>query len=1283
MVYHWVLVCTITATLLVGGEALASTRTFPDPVPDPVPPIYQKLKNPHRTTYLVTEGRSTATIITSASGEYDALATEIQNAIAQITGVKVPIVTDQAAAAAVPITQNLIVLGNRSTNHTVEELYNRYYCLLDLKYPGPGGHALHSLHNPFGNGYNVLLCGGSDLVGVAGATRALIGKLQEAGGKAGSLSVGWLLEVQLSRSYDPSSDPAQMKIWDGSREYGDRGYFGWNRISKHMAMYYMTGRGQHAREALRLAFPDAKAKAELDEDGEMIENKDDPLAGPYHYGAHLMILFWDLIEESPVFTDAERLKITNAFARQLKHFTNEWCSSYSLTQPANWQDVGDRHSAWSTVSLYTLGRYFQKDYPNPVWDQCVRAAHLFFEPLRQSRLIGGMGGELDWQCTMVSVFLVYIALSGERDLFTHGPMQAILRGQEALYTGASPDWPLDAFPPAQLNLLAHLSGDGRWLTYRDRCGVDTDVFRLGQSFWPDARLQPTQPVGLVGKWTVSQMSEAVRASRNTGFGAAESMHYASYRSTPDATGDFVLVHGCYDDARNPYHSAAILECRLGGRTVLRGDRNQVLTRVDGMVEPQMSLDTALRRADVFGDTAVLTAETPQAGYSSWRRTWVQRTGRYALAVDELIFHSESDRVTVETLWEPGGEWRADRNALVIPPTEQDARTFEILPSDRVRPSGAGDQARARRRAGPMTLEWTGSAKQGATRTFFSLLAATEGGEALACVRVADQAAALALPQPALTVAGSHDLAQAELALLAQDHVFGLALVRAGHEGVLLRATHPIDLAWDFTTGRLVMTATAPVTLVLATEASSRVTLDGQPLPGGSQNGTQLSLSLPSGRHEFVGVKPPAEVVDGLIQQLKVLLEQGRASQRAQAQEAAPTWPSAPALATAFSAEVGGNVVDLGVGGSAAQPFLYAAADHAVHVLGASGEKLGVRNTDGAVRVVTWWPEAKLLLAGCEDEKVIAFDNAGNRKWVFTSEMDPEVYRAAKQYWFKSAHGHEGIHGLHTGVFLDGKSQAFVGSASTLEILDDQGHLVKRRAVFWGPGHKLQLMDAPDGSTNLLIAREPTGIEHLGIVNNRSFEVSYGFGDVPPGYTRLPNWTQITRDHIIYDDLVGDGHKVVVSELNGAWNRVVIWDVTGKPLWAADFGPGVEIPFRNIRDLDIGDINGDGHKEILVATSSGFVVALDHQCRRLWAVRLPQAPTVLKVSQPRGAAQAWIFVGCEDGSVLVLDGQGQPVRLGQVMGKPTGIAELAHTAEPIVVVATDEGQVKGFYVGVHP
>jgi hypothetical protein len=96
-------------------------------------------------------------------------------------------------------------------------------------------------------------------------------------------------------------------------------------------------------------------------------------------------------------------------------------------------------------------------------------------------------------------------------------------------------------------------------------------------------------------------------------------------------------------------------------------------------------------------------------------------------------------------------------------------------------------------------------------------------------------------------------------------------------------------------------------------------------------------------------------------------------------------------------------------------------------------------------------------------------------------MDPAVYEAAKPYWFKSAPGHEGVHGLSTGRFDGGKSRCFVGSACTLEILDEHGKLVKRTPVFWGPCWKFLLVAAADSSPNLLIAQWPNGSDDLAVV----------------------------------------------------------------------------------------------------------------------------------------------------------------------------------------------------------
>ena len=162
---------------------------------------------------------------------------------------------------------------------------------------------------------------------------------------------------------------------------------------------------------------------------------------------------------------------------------------------------------------------------------------------------------------------------------------------------------------------------------------------------------------------------------------------------------------------------------------------------------------------------------------------------------------------------------------------------------------------------------------------------------------------------------------------------------------------------------------------------------------------------------------------------------------------------------------------------------------------------------------------------------------------------------------------------------------------------------------------------------------------------------------------------MSRKHIFYEDLDGDGKREVASEVNGTWNRVSVWAEDGTPLYNAHFGPGQRIPTDNMRDLDIADLDGDGRKEIVAAISSGLVVALDCRCKKVWARRMPSPPTVLACVRTDGGTR--VVVGCEDGSLIVLDGKGETVGAGQVDGRPTCILVVDET----VVVATDRGEVK--------
>lgn len=1241
-------------------------------VPEPVPPVYTQLKDLHLRTQLVAGGEPRITIIRPSSGIYDALVACIQRIIADITGVTVPIAADDSPAGVVPIEGNLVALGNRSTNKTVEELYNRYYCILDLKYPGPGGYNVRTLHNPFGDGSNVIFVGGSDLAGVKAATEAFVGLLGRAGGKAGELSVGWLMEIKLGEGTRIEG----IKRWEDA----NRDLYGWNAVSEQMAMYYMTGEERYTREMIRYAlYPDEQVREEVSRRHAKVF-QDGILAESDHYSLHFMNLFWDLIEESPAFTNEERLEVTNALARQLLARGKEGCY-YRSTR---WRKVEheDMHSTHSYLCLYVLGRYFAKDYADPIWDQCLRAAHLFYKSLHEDAQFAAGVDNLFWYCNEVQPILTYMLLTGWREPLESGALQNVLRGQEALISGLPGEWALRCAPLVYPNKVAYLLQDGGWLTYRDRLNLDTDVFRIGQSFWPEEHLKPSPPIDLVNAWNIYQMPEHHRLERETGFAPGEAFYFGSVRSAPDASGDFILIDGYNGEGRNPYHAFAVSELRLDGRTLLQGYRNQVLVSADGLMEPRLAMDAALKHAEVVADTAVVAAEVPQMSWSTWRRSLVQRVGQYALFVDEVTFREASDNMTVEILWETTGDkWSAEQEALELTPDGSDV-VFEVRAADPLE----------YRQESVSRLGWHGPAKAGDRQLLFSLLAKRAKDRPLACLRVAGNAAALTLPEAALAVVGSYQQTSGELVVLAENHLFGLSLTSAGLGEQLLTASRPVEVMWDFASGLLAVVAGEPVALSVAVE--------GQP--------DAKRFELVAGRHRLEGLTLTGEASQLLRDGLRDELERGKEERtRAIATTAAARQVSlsASALRAVFTSELGTDanqsegavvysgadhvrtetatkVVDLEVASVNGDLVICAAAGKEVQRVRLDGTQLPPLEADDDIRVMRWWPEYRLLLVGCVDEEVIAFDEEGNRRWVFVSDKSEASYTGGDDFpsvWNSYWPGTEGIHGLHTGVFLDNKTQAFVGSTNTFEILDQHGKLLKKLVILRGMVHKFALLNRDD-HIELLMARSPSDWDALTVLDNEKLQLQIeGFHEAPPGHKVIWAWMQMRPVFLSVQDMDSDGTLEVVAVIDGVWNRVGVWKADQTPLAAANFPPGQGGQvYRNLPGADVVDLDGDTKMEIVVATAGGTLVALDHQCRRIWSRRLPAAPTVLKAVPAAGDDPPWVLVGCANGSLLGFDGDGQVIAQGKLEGRPVQ-AELVELgeAQPMVVVGTDQGHLAGF------
>jgi hypothetical protein len=580
------------------------------------------------------------------------------------------------------------------------------------------------------------------------------------------------------------------------------------------------------------------------------------------------------------------------------------------------------------------------------------------------------------------------------------------------------------------------------------------------------------------------------------------------------------------------------------------------------------------------------------------------------------------------------------------------------------------------------MVWRGSATNGQRRTFFHLLGqnAAASDDALACLRLSDNAAAISVPEAGIACSGQYSGLQGDLVILTEKSLYGHNLMQAGLAGgtgvspvSLLAADQAVDVDWDFQSGQLTIINRQPTGVVLALQ-SSPLTLNGKPIEA-KKVGDMSTLNLAPGRQQITGVKPSPAGLKALAAALSAQVQQARASRQSQlATSAAKPGVSASEMKPVAKVAIGGAPVATEIIPFADGDRLCVATGKTAVVFDAAGKEVRRLTTDGDIRVLRWWAEPKLLLVGCADEKVIAFDEAGQKKWEFTSVMDKAVYEAGKQYWFKSAY--PGIYGLYSGAFDGGKSRAFVGSACTLEILDEQGQLVKRTAVFWGPGRQFLLTDAADGTKDLLIGRwHNDGVAFARVNSAKMADVGHGYDGVPAGHTYVGGWDCMNRYDNFLTDLNGDGKREVVSAINGTWNRVTVYSEDGKPLSNAQFGPGLPEARANLRMMDVGDINADGKQEIIIALASGLLDVLDAQCQKVWAKQMPSPPTVVRMLKAPGGN--WLCVGCEDGTMLALDGKGQITKTGKVAGKPQELQTLQTPEGETAAVMTDKGEVSLF------
>jgi hypothetical protein len=138
----WLCLALLAATPAATGEGLSAPKPL-------------RLETP-----VVVDGVAQAVIVVPVGdGRLAALAARLTTRFREATGAELPVrpADEPGQYLATPPATHLIALGNMSDNGLLRALYYRFYTLVDRWYPGVGGYVLHTVHDPWGNGGNVIV----------------------------------------------------------------------------------------------------------------------------------------------------------------------------------------------------------------------------------------------------------------------------------------------------------------------------------------------------------------------------------------------------------------------------------------------------------------------------------------------------------------------------------------------------------------------------------------------------------------------------------------------------------------------------------------------------------------------------------------------------------------------------------------------------------------------------------------------------------------------------------------------------------------------------------------------------------------------------------------------------------------------------------------------------------------------------------------------------------------------------------------------------------------------
>ena len=288
-------------------------------------------------------------VVVAAPSAFETSARAVASAVERRVGETLEVIVDESIGEGILRDHHTILIGDCNSNAGTYELYRQRYTWVDGYLPGRGCYQVHTAHNPYGTGTNAVVAAGSDHPGTVRAAEKLVEVIE-------NLDAGLCL---LPRIHETDSRHRPFFPFDGDVSNAAK-------IGAPMAAYCLTNdpwQGEIAKKALFARMDDLYA---------------DCNGHDFFFRGKIILLFWDLIEESEIFSDEERLAITNMLLALTRHASQEH-GGWHCHEPCPDDRLLQNHASHAALTFYWGARYFKKYYGYTEFDELLECVETFFD----------------------------------------------------------------------------------------------------------------------------------------------------------------------------------------------------------------------------------------------------------------------------------------------------------------------------------------------------------------------------------------------------------------------------------------------------------------------------------------------------------------------------------------------------------------------------------------------------------------------------------------------------------------------------------------------------------------------------------------------------------------------------------------------------------------------------------------------------------------------------------------------------------------------------------------